>query len=193
MAARVRAGGPSQVLVFEPAALVLSAGRRSQRAALLEPLRREAASRGVALVLDDRGGEVTFHGPGQIVALLAVAMPKEQIGVLVDALLDGLDAVARSEGLRPERRGGGDLGLWVGDAKLASVGLRHRNGVALHGVSINAAVPPRLVAGLTLCGRPTELVASLHPTGATAAADRVAARLAVTLASSIAGVATRQG
>lgn len=159
---RTIAGGPQHVLVFEPAAPVLSLGRRSVRGDLDAASATVAATRGARVVPDDRGGRATLHLPGQLVALVALRWRREAIGQLVDGLLGAVAELAHEAGTPVERRDGEALGLWMGDDKVASIGLRHRDGVALHGVAVNVAVQRDWGEGLELCGAETRRLGSLH-------------------------------
>ncbi len=147
-------GAPPCVRLFTPAAAVLTLGRRVHdvaSAGLADTVARcEAAE--IAVLEVDRGGQATLHLPGQLVALIAVPCTRLQLTELVDTLLDGAAAVARSHGLQPERGAGLDTGLWLDGQKLASVGLRHQGGVARHGLALNCAIDPALSATLVLCG-----------------------------------------
>lgn len=179
------AGGPAHILLFEPAHAVLSLGRRSWRGGLDDDLRPLAADRGLAIHDDDRGGRATLHLPGQLVALLAMPVARVALGGQIDRILDAIAATAaRHTTATIVRREGDDLGLWIGDAKLASVGMRHRDGVAWHGVSLNVAIETEAGRGLRLCGRETERLASLsnpaaHPSIPTIAGELLAVLSAI--------------
>ena len=92
----------------------------------------------IPVVQTDRGGQVTYHGPGQVVLYPLLDVRRARIGVrdLVSALenavivvLAELDVVARA---RPDAPG-----VYVGQAKIASLGLRIRRGASFHGVALN--------------------------------------------------------
>jgi lipoate-protein ligase B len=125
---------------------------------------RALAAEGIALAPSDRGGRATYHGPGQAVIYPIVAIGARALGVrqwvamLEDALLATLAAYA-IDGRRIEGR----PGIWVGDAKIASIGLRVARGVSYHGVSIN--VEPRSTSGfkhIVTCGVAGQRVTSIH-------------------------------
>jgi len=116
---------------------VITLGRNAPETDVL--LDRTALGRyGIALARSDRGGRATYHGPGQAVVYPIVAIAERGLGVkawvalLEGAILDTLGSFG-VEGRTLEGR----PGVWVADAKIASLGLRVARGVSYHGVSIN--------------------------------------------------------
>jgi lipoyl(octanoyl) transferase len=114
---------------------------------------------GIPIVKIDRGGQVTYHGPGQVVIylLLDLARLKIKVRELVTAIEQAVINLLAQHGVIAERRDGAP-GVYVGDAKIAALGLRIRNGCSYHGVSLNvdmdlspfAAINPCGYAGLTV-------------------------------------------
>ncbi len=156
-AAAVAAGAPPAIALFEPDAPVYALGRRAQgvdgRARIAGSI-AACAARQIAIVDVDRGGLGTLHAPGQIVAFLAVACPRWQARELCAELLHGIADLARDSGVDARCDLADDVGVWSPRGKLASLGLRLRDDVALHGVAINCAVDRGLGQGLVLCGKP---------------------------------------
>jgi lipoyl(octanoyl) transferase len=114
----------------------------------------------IPIVQVDRGGQVTYHGPGQLVVYLMVDVKRAGLGVrsLVDvieksivALLDDFSIAAAP---RPDAPG-----VYVGEAKIASLGLRLRRGCSFHGLALNvnmdmepfSRINPCGYAGLAMC------------------------------------------
>lgn len=101
----------------------------------------------------DRGGQVTYHGPGQIVAYPLIDLRRLKIGVrelvnrIEQAIIDTLDTwnivAARREGAP---------GVYVGDAKVAALGLRVRRGCSLHGLAFNVAMDLEPFQRINPCG-----------------------------------------
>ena len=93
---------------------------------------------GIPLVKIDRGGQVTYHGPGQVVIylLLDLARLKIKVRELVTAIEQAVIDLLAEHGVTAERRDGAP-GVYVGEAKIAALGLRIRNGCSYHGVSLN--------------------------------------------------------
>ena len=86
----------------------------------------------------DRGGQVTYHGPGQLVIYLMINLTRKKLGVrsLVDeieqAIVRTLGELGVEAAPRPDAPG-----VYVGDAKIASLGLRVRRGCSFHGLALN--------------------------------------------------------
>ncbi len=114
---------------------------------------------GIPVVKIDRGGQVTYHGPGQVVIYLLLDLQRLKIKVreLVTAIEQALIDFLTEQGATAERRTGAP-GVYVSDAKIAALGLRIRNGCSYHGLSLNvdmdlspfAAINPCGYAGLTV-------------------------------------------
>lgn len=113
------------------------------------------AERGIDVVDTDRGGKVTYHGPGQLVAYPIVRV--DDVPAFVTRLEDVIVAALGEEGIagaRGRAQDGRDLtGVWVGDDKIGSIGLHVSHGVTMHGLSVNldaAALEP--FAWIVPCG-----------------------------------------
>ena len=107
----------------------------------------------IPVVQIDRGGQVTYHGPGQLVVYLLIDVRRAGIGVreLVSmielAIIEALSAVKINAGLKP-----GAPGVYVGEAKIASLGLRIRRGCSYHGLSLNVAMDLEPFNRINPCG-----------------------------------------
>lgn len=101
----------------------------------------------------DRGGQVTYHGPGQLIAYTLVDLKRRHLTVrsLVELLEAAVvDTVARY-GI--EAHGRRDApGVYVGEAKLAAVGLRVRRHCAYHGIAVNVSMDPEPFGRINPCG-----------------------------------------
>lgn len=135
-AARQAAAIPDTILFVEHPP-VYTCGRRSEPGEL--PLGAETyAARGIEIVDVDRGGKITYHGPGQLVAYPIVAIDdvvafvRELEGAIVAALADE-EIAARSRA----EDGLDYIGVWVQDRKIASIGLHVSHGVTTHGLAVN--------------------------------------------------------
>jgi lipoyl(octanoyl) transferase len=120
-----------------------------------------------------RGGRFTYHGPGQRIAyvMLDLSVRGRDVRAFVQALEDWLIATLARLGVRATRREG-QIGVFVGEAKIASIGVRLRHWVSFHGVSLN--VDPNLehFTGIVPCGL-TSPVTSLAALGIDAHMQRV--------------------
>lgn len=138
---------------------------------------------GVRVVEVERGGDLTYHGPGQLVAypIVKLASSKDIRGY-VEALVEACVDTAASYGVeaRPDRE---RPGVWVGNAKLAAVGVRVTERVTMHGLAFN--VDPDLEqfrAGIIPCGIADAEVCSLASLGVTTTMAEVHRRLTAHLA-----------
>lgn len=103
----------------------------------------------------DRGGQITYHGPGQIVAYVLVDLRRRGYGIrelvtrMEQAVIDLLaaHAIAASRQL-------GAPGVYVGDAKIAALGLRVKRGCTYHGLALNVAMDLGPFAAINPCGFP---------------------------------------
>lgn len=165
-AIKVAEGATPVVHFFTPLAPVYALGRRAQPPAARAALRgtlETCAARGIAIVDVDRGGLGTLHGPGQLVAFLAVPCVATQTRTLCAELLSGIVRLAKQRQVSARCDLGDDVGVWGEDGKLASLGLRIKNGVAQHGVALNVHVRGELSGGLTLCGSAHTRLQNLVP------------------------------
>jgi len=101
----------------------------------------------------DRGGQVTYHGPGQLVMYALVDLRRLGIGVreLVVALENAVIALAARDGIRASGRRDAP-GVYVGARKLASIGLRVRRGCSYHGLALNVDMDLEPFARINPCG-----------------------------------------
>jgi lipoyl(octanoyl) transferase len=131
---------PDQLLLLEhPPVITLGARNRSGGSNVLETA-EALAQRGVALFETGRGGDVTYHGPGQLVGYPIVELPPDRHDVhryvrdleevLILAVADFGITAARIPGL---------TGVWVGDDKLAAIGVRISRWVTSHGFALNVS------------------------------------------------------
>jgi len=128
---------------------VLTAGRATPKDEL-----------GEGVVSIERGGRVTWHGPGQLVIYPIVRLPQRDAGAWLRALERfGVDVCA-SFGLTATASDDG-TGVFVAGRKLASIGVALRRWVNLHGIAINVDVAPDAFAGIRPCGRSPDLMSDL--------------------------------
>jgi lipoate-protein ligase B len=124
---------PDLLLVLEHPP-VYTKGRRSEAADL--PMgERWYRDRGIDVCDTDRGGRVTYHGPGQLVAYPIMAV--ERVADFVHTMERAIVAALADEGITAEVRETPFTGVWAGDAKIASIGVRVSGGVTTHGLAVN--------------------------------------------------------
>ena len=92
----------------------------------------------IPIIQSDRGGFITYHGPGQIIAYILVDLKRRKIGVrrLVNDIENALIKTLLNWNIFAEKRDH-TPGVFVGDKKIASLGLRIRRGCSYHGLSLN--------------------------------------------------------
>ncbi len=158
---------------------VYTLGLNAARAHLLDPGT-------TPVVQTDRGGQVTWHGPGQVVAYVLFDLKRANRGIreLVMALEDAVIALVARHGIVATARREAP-GVYVAGAKLASVGLRVRRGCSYHGLALNVAPDLAAFTRINPCGYPALPVTSLSVLGAPADPDEVSAALARQLASAL--------
>lgn len=116
--------------------------------------RNEAfANPGIPVVQSDRGGQITYHGPGQIVAYVLLDLRrrgwgvKQLVAALEQSVIDLLSAYSIASARRP-----GAPGVYVAGRKIAQLGLRVRRGCSYHGLSVNAAMDLEPFRRIKPCG-----------------------------------------
>jgi lipoate-protein ligase B len=136
---------------------VITLGRRANRTHVLASPAL-LSSRGIEVVTANRGGEVTYHGPGQLVAYPVMRLSQ---GVLqhVESLAAAVVEVAESTGVRAVFRRDCP-GVWVEDRKLAAIGIHVHRRVAVHGIAFNIATALEDYSLIVSCGM-TNLPTSL--------------------------------
>ena len=135
----------------------------------------------------DRGGQVTYHGPGQVVLYALLDLNRSGLGVkaLVTTLEQAVIDLLASLDITAERRPGAP-GVYVAGAKIAALGLRVRRGCCYHGLSFNVAMDLSPFARINPCGYAGMAVTQLRDLAPAAAdpaniGERLAAQLAAVL------------
>jgi lipoyl(octanoyl) transferase len=109
----------------------------------------------IPVVHSDRGGQVTYHGPGQTILYTLIDLPRRGLGVraLVSTLEQAVVEVLAGYDISAELRPGAP-GVYVANAKIASLGLRVRRGRSYHGGAINVAMDLEPFQRINPCGFP---------------------------------------
>jgi lipoyl(octanoyl) transferase len=165
------AGTPEEIWFLEHPP-VFTMGMNAKREHLLAP--------GDIPVVDiDRGGEVTYHGPGQLVVYPLLDLQRHGLGVR--ALVEGIEraVVATVADWGIEARGDRAApGVYVGARKLASIGLRIKRGRSYHGLALNVAMQLEPFRRINPCGHAGLEMTQLSDLGGPADVETVAAALA---------------
>jgi len=150
-------GGEERVLLLEHPP-VITLGKSAKRENLLfspDVLR----DRGVEVFEVDRGGDATFHGPGQLVAYFIVRTDSAK------GLVSRIEEVIRRSLLKVanlEFTDGPHAGVWVRGKKIASIGLALKRGVSMHGFALNLTVDLSYFSLINPCGLPSSVMTSLE-------------------------------
>jgi len=140
-------------------------------------------SNGIPLVRSDRGGEITYHGPGQVVlyALIDLARRgikvKQFVALLEQSVIDLINEGASALGPRAERRPGAP-GVYVGGAKLAALGIRVARGRSYHGLALNVDMDLAPFGAIDPCGFPGLAVTQMKDLGFSMSMEDTGKRLA---------------
>jgi len=129
---------------------VYTLGRGGDEANLLVT-RESLASEGIPLERVSRGGDITYHGPGQLVGYPIVRMGRPEVhrfvrsleAALIDALAEFGISARRIEGL---------TGVWAGERKIASIGVGLRHWITYHGFALNVTTDLSYFRRIHLCG-----------------------------------------
>ena len=164
--AQVLAGGEELVLFVEHPP-VITLGRRAARAENLRASRNQLAKLGVELVQSDRGGDITFHGPGQLVAYPIVRLNDHRLSV--GAYMHGLERAVIATLAEFGIIAGTDrsaIGVWTcdqgRDAKICALGVRIKRGVSLHGLALNVDIDLSCFDLIVPCGLSGRAVTSMQ-------------------------------
>ena len=117
----------------------------------------------IPVIRSDRGGEVTYHGPGQIVAYFLINLrrkgwgPKRFVNELESSVMDFLKDYGVSS-----KRQQGNPGVYIRDKKICSVGLKIKRGYSYHGLSINIDMDLSPFESINVCGKQSLKVTDLN-------------------------------
>jgi lipoyl(octanoyl) transferase len=162
---RVVAGELPDLMLLLEHPPVYTIGRRSDEGDLPfgEAFYRE---RGIDIVRTPRGGQLTYHGPGQLVGypIMHVASVPEYILTMEKAIVRALD----DAGVKAATKlGHKHVGVWVGERKIASVGVHISHGVSSHGFAVNVTNDLDPFTWVVACGLPEVQMTSMAEAGST--------------------------
>jgi lipoyl(octanoyl) transferase len=131
----------------------------------------------------DRGGQITYHGPGQAIVYALIDLARRSLTVrgMVSLIEQAVIEVLQAHGVRAERRNGAP-GLYVDGAKIAALGLRVRRGCCYHGVALNVDMDLAPFSAIDPCGYPGLAVTQTRAHGVLADATEIGDELARRLA-----------
>ncbi|HSS37477.1 MAG TPA: lipoyl(octanoyl) transferase LipB [Polyangia bacterium] len=177
--------GPETLLLLEHAP-VITLGRSAQAGNILAS-QAELARHGIDVVRATRGGDVTYHGPGQLVGYPIVRL-RGGVVAHMTGMARAIAAVLKEYGIDARWRREA-AGLWVGDAKICAFGVHVRGRATMHGFALNVAAdvsPFQLIVPCGIAGARTTAMAALGVTPpplqelAAAIAERLGPEVGVT-------------
>jgi lipoyl(octanoyl) transferase len=195
-AARAAGEVPDQLLLLEHDAVLTLGKNADESHVLAKP--RELRTRGIEVLRVERGGEVTYHGPGQLVAYPIIRLGDRGLllRALVRALEDAMIETCATLGVEATRRDG-HPGCWVMEPgrpprKIGALGIRIERGVSYHGIALNVDPDLRDFELIDPCGMPglvsTSIADEIGRTSeppTTAAVERAGRIFAVAFANAI--------
>ncbi|MBF0142000.1 MAG: lipoyl(octanoyl) transferase LipB [Magnetococcales bacterium] len=166
LALAISRGEAPNTLILTEHPPVYTIGRSGERS---EVLRTDLVEGGIEVVETDRGGRVTYHGPGQMVAYVlwhlgrGVPDVRGHVSRLEETVIRSLGSL----GLKADRDERGGPGVWIDGAKIAALGVRIRHGVSYHGLGVNHEPDLGHFRGIVPCGLREGRVTSLAALGVT--------------------------
>jgi len=138
----------------------------------------------IPVIKTDRGGQVTYHGPGQVVVYVLADIKRSGLTIrgMVQALEQALIQTLASYGITEACRQSGAPGVYVPQAdgelaKIAALGIKVRKGCTYHGVALNVDMDLKPFAGINPCGYPNLKTVSMASEGVVASGQKVALTL----------------
>ena len=179
---------PDSLLLLEHEP-VITLGRRADASHVLSD-DFTIAAQGAEVVETDRGGQATYHGPGQLVAYPIVSVRELKLGPVayIRILEETIIQLLRDYGVSGHRVVG-KSGVWVGGEpgskppkgenptgrKIAAIGVRISGGVAMHGIALNVSTDLDFYAQIVPCGMPNlDMTSMLRESGASPDIERIA-------------------
>jgi len=154
VAAKVNRSNSQDIILFLEHPAVFTLGRRGGRDHLLvsESFLKQS---GIPIVQVERGGYITFHGPGQLVVYFIINLEARRLGVtdFVEALEEIMLRTVRTWGLTAQRNKK-NPGIWMGNSKMGSIGIALRKGISFHGLALNVNVDLTPFSWIQPCGLP---------------------------------------
>jgi lipoyl(octanoyl) transferase len=131
-------------------------------------------ARGAEVVRTDRGGQATYHGPGQLVGYPITKLDRSMgVWPFLRRVEDAMVDVAAGFGIEASGESGLMTGVWVGDAKLVAIGMRVARDVTSHGFALNCSTDLSKFNAIIPCGMPEKAACSLSSLlGTTVAVER---------------------
>ena len=152
LVARRIAGGIGDTLIFTEHDPVFTLGLRTGAEHNLVWDQEALVKHGVEVIKTNRGGDITFHGPGQVVGYPIVSLtPRQDLHAYLRFLEEVMIRSIGTLGLAAARNPG-KTGIWLGQRKIAAIGVAVRRWVAYHGFALNVSTDLGYFQGIVPCG-----------------------------------------
>ena len=163
-------GTPSEIWLLEHPP-VFTQGQAGKNEHVLDP-------GDIPVIQSDRGGQVTYHGPGQLIVYLLLDLRATGKGIrgLVSAMENAVIALLAGQGVQAHARADAP-GVYVADRKVAALGLRVRRGYTYHGLALNIDPDLEPFSRINPCGHPGQAVTSLQELGVEMSMEQAGAEL----------------
>ena len=160
-AERIDGARPDTLLLLEHPPVFTLGRNSSEEHILVAP--GDIVRKGATVQRIERGGEVTYHGPGQLVAypIIKLEGAERSVAQLVDNLEQSIIDTLGDFGIRGERMSG-QRGVWASGQKIASVGLSVKRWVVMHGMALNVALDMSYFTLINPCGHPETVMTSME-------------------------------
>lgn len=140
-----------QILLLEHPP-VFTLGSSGKKDSLLKST-NDILGRGAEIVHTERGGDITYHGPGQLVVYPIINLRKRKLSVTsFIEMLEEIMLITVADAGVSATRDKRNRGIWVGDNKIGSVGIRVRHGISFHGLSLNVNLSLEPFGWIRPCG-----------------------------------------
>ena len=115
------------------------------------------------IIKTNRGGEVTYHGPGQVIMYPIINLEKHSMNVkdMVSAVQESVVSVLSEYGIMGQSRFGKETGVWVKSKKISSTGFHVSKSVTMHGIALNVNTDLSYFQMIQPCGFPPEIMTSM--------------------------------
>lgn len=159
--ARIKKDVPSDIVLFLEHPPVFTLGRRGGDENLLVSESFLEKS-GISVVPVERGGNITYHGPGQLVVYPIMDLQAARVAVVdfVETLEEVMLQTVAFWGIKAERNPA-NRGIWVDDKKIGSIGIALRKGVSFHGLALNVNLDLAPFSWIQPCGLPDVRMTSM--------------------------------
>jgi lipoyl(octanoyl) transferase len=157
---KVHAGAEPNTMLLLEHPHVYTKGRLSKQTDVLLP-EEELAAKGIPVYETDRGGQVTYHGPGQLVVYPIINLrewggPVKYVRALEQVVIATLAEMGITANCEP-----GNTGVWTDQGKIAAIGVKISRGIAFHGLALNVNTDVSLYQNIIPCGIADRSVTSM--------------------------------